>query len=172
MDDNQDGFNQLWERQVAAADATTDAAHELARAANGTSGNLLPAPVAYDLIGNLKVMVWHLREVTQFLPEGVRTSLSEPSLEVTDRHPSTGALRDPWHQVEVAASCLRDVDKYLNLAALNLEEAQIALNAQGYSWRADGTPPALPVEVCSRRPSLRDLDDIGGGQRPAAPAFG
>ncbi len=169
--DNHGALTELWERQVAAADATTDAAQEFARVANGTAGNLLPAPVAYDLLGNLKVLLWHLREVTQFLPLGVRESLSEASLEVTDRHPSTGALRDPWRQAEVAASCLRDADKYLNLAALNLEEAQVALNSQGYEWRTDGPPPSLRVETCGRRVTPRTLDDFGEATRLGAPTI-
>ena len=121
------------ERQVAAAKAAEDATHELARAANGNGGHVTPAPTVYEILGNLKVMMWQLREVTDFLPRGLAYSLQDDRLAVYDRDIyGTGGDRQPAAQVGVAAEHLAAISTALRAAAEHAESAQQALAGQGY----------------------------------------
>ncbi len=52
-----------------------------------TAPTAIPAPIAYDLLGNVKVLLWHLLEVTESLPTGVANSLTENRLTIYDRGP-------------------------------------------------------------------------------------
>lgn len=121
------------ERQVAAANAAEEATHELARSANGNSGHVMPAPTVYDILGNLKVMMWQLREVTDFLPRGLAFSLEDDRLAVYDRDIyGTGGDREPAAQIGVAAEHLAAISTALRAAAEHAESAQQALAGQGY----------------------------------------
>jgi hypothetical protein len=122
------------ERQVAAAKAAEDATHELARAANGNGGHVTPAPTVYEILGNLKVMMWQLREVTDFLPRGLAYSLQDDRLAVYDRDIyGTGGDRQPAAQVGVAAEHLAAISTALRAAAEHAESAQQALAGQGFN---------------------------------------
>lgn len=122
------------ERQVAAANAAEEATHELARAANGNGGHVMPAPTVYDILGNLKVMMWQLREVTDFLPRGLTYSLQDDRLAVYDRDIyGDGGERQPAAQMGVAAEHLAAVSTALRAAAEHAERAQQALAGQGYN---------------------------------------
>ena len=121
------------EAQREAALRFCDAAEALAREANGVRGRVLPAPVAYDLLGNLKVAIWHLAEVVKFMPQGVQRSLTDPRLAVYDHNFWTGEPRDPAVQATLAGEHLAEVLTYLEAAAEAAEDAQVALNSQGYN---------------------------------------
>ncbi len=112
-----------------------NAAEDLARIANGNRERVIPAPTAYALLGELKVLLWHLKEVADYLPTGVAAALTDPRMDVYDRNPYTGADRDPAAQVTLAAHRLRDVSTALEHAATAAEAAQTALNSQGYNIR-------------------------------------
>ena len=45
------------------ADHACAAGEGLARVANGTNGHVIPAPVAYDLLGNVKVLLGNIRKI-------------------------------------------------------------------------------------------------------------
>ena len=112
-----------------------DAAEDLARVANGHREHVIPAPTAYDLLGELKVLLWHLKEVADYLPTGIQAALGDPRLDVYDRDVATGADRDPVAQATLAAHRLRDLSAALDHAATAAEAAQTALNGQGYNVR-------------------------------------
>ncbi len=121
------------ERQVAAANAAAEATQELARSANGNGGHVMPAPTVYDILGNLKVMMWQLREVTDFLPRGLAFSLEDDRLAVYDRDVyGAGGDREPAAQIGVAAEHLAAISTALRAAAEHAESAQQALAGQGY----------------------------------------
>ncbi len=117
------------------ADHACAAGDGLARVANGTNGHVIPAPVAYDLLGSVKVLLWYLQEVTEFLPTGVAHSLTDNRLAIYDRGPS-GGDRDPAGQLALATDALQALQRNLSDAAAAAEAAQTALNGQG--WNSAG----------------------------------
>lgn len=94
------------EEQREAANQLAVAAEVLAREANGSRLAVMPAPVAYDVLGNLKVSLALLNEVVRYLPHGLRRSLDDARLAVYDQDPWTGQERDPGRQVASAADHL------------------------------------------------------------------
>ncbi len=151
-----DDLERQWARQCAAAVAASDAAQEFARNANGTYGRVMAAPMVYSLLGDIKLTLWRLREVTEYLPQGVAASLTDPNLAVYDRDLYTGADRGADAQAQVAAQHLAAASRALRLAADSTEAAQVALNSQGFTWREPEPPAAAPqamAEVCQARPS-------------------
>lgn len=102
-------------------------------AANGTSCGAVPAPVGYDLLGNVKVLLWYVREVTRYLPPGLERSLGEDAIVVYDRDLGTGQDRDPTAQVATAILHLERLNAALQEAAAAAEAAQSAISGQGYS---------------------------------------
>ncbi len=119
------------EDQRAAADRLGTASEELAREANGIRLALMPAPVAYDVLGNVKLSLGSLNEVVRHLPYGLRRSLDDPGLEVDDQDLWTGVSRNPSRQVEIASGHLNALAGLLDAAAAQVEAAQSALNGQG-----------------------------------------
>ena len=115
-----------------AADAACEAAQELARLANGNRQHLLPAPTAYDILGNIKVLLTHLNEVVDFLPRGLAASLSQPGIRITDVAPS-GEPREPETSVSIAADALAVAYTALDKASNYCELAQQAVWGQGYA---------------------------------------
>ena len=118
------------QRQV--ADELCEAAKALARVANGIRGDVMPAPTAYDLLGNLKVALAYLAEVTRFMPVGVRNSLSDERIRVYDSDFGSGRKRDPAGQVTIAGHHLAELLTHLVAANEAAEAAQVVLNGQGY----------------------------------------
>lgn len=108
------------------------AAETLARNANGTRSHIMPAPTTYELLSHLKLALGHLNEVAAFLPQGLRNSLNNPNVTVTDRHFLTGDARDPEESVTLACQALLQFSGALTAAATYAESAQGALNSQGY----------------------------------------
>ena len=109
-----------------------EAAEALARNANGTRSHIMPAPTAYELLGHLKLTLSHLSEVAAFLPQGLRSSLDNCNVTITDRDLLTGEGRDPDESVKQACQALNQLSAALVAAATFAESAQGALSSQGY----------------------------------------
>lgn len=109
-----------------------EASEEFVRVVSGGCCRVVPAPLAYDLLGELKVAFVHLAGVVRCLPDSLRSSLADPRLVVYDQDPWTGEQRDPVRQVELACEHMREVLNYLSAAVEAAEDAQVALNSQGY----------------------------------------
>lgn len=109
-----------------------EAAEVLARNANGTRSHIMPAPTVYELLGHLKLTLGHLSEVAAFLPQGLRNSLDNPNVTITDRNFLTGEARDPEESITQARQALNQLSAALVVAAIYTESAQGALNSQGY----------------------------------------
>ncbi|MDO5678064.1 MAG: hypothetical protein Q4G35_11220 [Propionibacteriaceae bacterium] len=114
-----------------AANAACDAAQQLARLANGNRSHLLPAPTAYTILGNLKVLLGHLNEVVDFVPRGLNACRDHPDITITDASPS-GVPRKPETSVKIASDALAVVYSALARALKYAELAQQAINGQGY----------------------------------------
>lgn len=108
------------------ANAAYDHAKQLARAANT---GMIPAPTAYDILGNIKALLWALGEVTEHLPRGLAQSLEDPRIVVYDRDTEE---RDPATQIHIASEHLTRITTALSVAAEEAELAQQAINGQGY----------------------------------------
>lgn len=132
MNTDLDGLVRHGDRVREGADQACAAGEGLARIANGSNGHVIPAPVAYDLLGNVKVLLWYLREVAEFLPTGVAHSLTDDRLAVYDRGPG-GDDRDPAGQLALATDALQTLRRSLSDAAAAAEVAQTALNGQGWN---------------------------------------
>jgi len=122
----------LNDEQRELADRFCDAAQALARIANGISGRVMPAPTAYDLLGNLKAALGYLAEVAVFVPDGVRNSLTDERIDVYDQDLWTGERRDASRQVTIAEQHLKELLIHLEAAQEAAEAAQVALSSQGY----------------------------------------
>lgn len=120
------------DRMRVAGTQACDAARDFARAANGNNGHIIPASTAYDLLGNLKVLLSDLEEITEHMPRGLAASLNDPRIDVYDLDPSTGEGRGPAEQVAVATEQLRALTAALAAASIHAEAAQSAINSQGY----------------------------------------
>lgn len=121
------------DRMTKAATTACDAVQDLARTAGGNNGHVIPAPTAYDLLGNIKVLLIHLREVTDHMPRGLNASLDDTRIVVHDRNDFTGEERGPAQQIALAAQCLTALSASLDAATSHAEIAQTALNSQGYT---------------------------------------
>lgn len=121
------------ERQEAVAARAEAAAQDLAREVNF---QLVTGPGAYAVLGNLKLLLSHLREVADHLPAGLEHSLTDDRISVTDVHFGTGAVRDPAAQIAAAAEKLRTVSVALSTAAEAAGQAQEDLNSQGFEVTA------------------------------------
>ncbi len=64
----------IWSGSGRASAPASDAAQEFARNANSIHGRVMPAPMVCSLLGDIKVALWRLREVTAHLPHGVAVS--------------------------------------------------------------------------------------------------
>lgn len=108
------------------ANAAYDHAKQLARAANT---GMIPAPTAYDILGNIKALLWALGEVTEHLPNGLAQSLEDPRIVVYDRGVEE---RDPATQIQIASDHLTKLTTALSVAAEEADLAQQAISRQGY----------------------------------------
>lgn len=106
------------------------ALQDLARAANGNSGHIIPAPTMYAILGNLRACLNHTIEVVDFAPAGLANSL-KAGLTITDRGPD-GAPRDPAASVDEASAALRAARTSLLEALEALSAAQSAIGGQGW----------------------------------------
>ncbi len=123
-----DNLHNDGERQRAAASNACDAAQDLARSANA---HVITAPVAYDVLGNIKMLLHHLQEVTDHIPVGLGNSLNEELIHVYDRD-IDGHDRDPLKQIETAGPHFHGLTGHLQEAYKHAEAAQQAIAWQGY----------------------------------------
>lgn len=165
-----DDLEYQWARQCEAAVVTSDAAQEFARAANGTYGHVMAAPMVYSLLGDIKLTLWRLREVTNYLPRGVAASLTDPRLAVYDRDLYTGDHRDPEAQAQLAAEHVAAASRALRRAAEHAEAAQVALNSQGFEWRTPEPPAPSPEQCPAREPASQHSVSSTGVKRGRTPA--
>lgn len=129
---NYDQLIEQFESTSNVALSLREAADTLARNANGTRSHIMPAPTAYELLGHLKLALGQLNEVAAFLPQGLRNSLDNPNVTITDRDFLTGEARNPEESVNLARQALIQLSDALVSAAFSAESAQGALNSQGY----------------------------------------
>lgn len=102
-----------------------DVAYESIRAINHlTSGTPIPAPVVYSVLGNLKGVGHMLPQALNQLGAGLAASLDE--FDVYDHK------REPGESVSEARSYLEMAAKKAEELGRLLEEAQVAINSQGY----------------------------------------
>lgn len=133
------------DNQITAARAAEDSVEEFSRVASGFRGHVLPAPALYDLLAALKLTLYSLESVAQFLPRGLANSLDEPSITVIE-----GALlgtdvpRDPAQQVTLTISHLETMRDSISEAAQHAERAQAAISSQGYIPNAQAPASTQP----------------------------
>ena len=108
------------------------AAQDLARTANGHACAVIPAPTAWVLLSHVRVGLQHLREALDYLPDGLKRSLKEPAITVTDTDLFTGTARDPETSINQAIVALDALPNTFGDIIANLETAQAAIGAQ--SW--------------------------------------
>jgi len=126
------------ERQREAAIQASDSAQELARRANSSNASVIPAPAAYDVLGDIKMLLYYVSEVTENLPQALAGSLNDARLDVYDRD-YKGNEREPRIQVQHASEQLRELTKLLSQAHDRAEAAQQAISGQGYKQRTQTT---------------------------------
>ncbi len=106
-----------------------DDAYEAIRALNHGTWRTLPAPLVYDLLGNLRGAGYGLEQLARQLATGLRRSLTE--YDVYDHN------RDPEASVDLAEHALREAASAANRLGELLSAAQMAINAQGYNISPD-----------------------------------
>jgi hypothetical protein len=107
-------------------------AYEAIRALNHlTFGVAIPAPVAYDVLGNLKGVGNMLPQLLGQLAAGMQRSLAQ--YVVYDNR-----AEDPAVSVEDAAQHLHDAALAAQQLGASLEAAQRAISAQGHRGPRDG----------------------------------
>lgn len=146
------------ERMKDAACGLDDAATDFARNCNGNNGHIIPAPTQYEILGNLKVAVWGIREVVEFLPAGLANALANPDTVTTDRDVLTGEQRDPAESQRIHADALRVAKQSLNTLCEALKKAQTALNSQGFE-EATSADRASTTQSSSELPLSPWLDE-------------
>lgn len=108
-----------------------DDAYEAIRALNHAtiSGCVVPAPLAYDLLGNLNLVGYGLAQLLGQLAAGLDRSLSE--YDVYDRN------RDPADSVALANEAMQAAARHAHEIGALLSAAQVAINLQGYNIHHD-----------------------------------
>jgi len=86
----------------------------------------IPAPIAYDILGNLKLAGDGLAEVAAHLGRGLKASLDE--YDVYDR-----SERSPWESAQMAIIALKAAEAHASELGRLLAEAQSAITLQGYN---------------------------------------
>lgn len=104
------------------ADDSYESTRAVARAINNATA--IPAPLAYEILGNLKGVAHALSEVGNSLGPGLRRSLD--AYDVYDNN------RAPADSVAMAQAVLEQAAQHLAQAGELLSEAQSAINLQGY----------------------------------------
>ena len=104
------------------ADDSYESIRAVAREINYATA--VPAPLAYEILGNLKGVAYALSEVGNSLGPGLRRSLD--TYDVYDNN------RAPADSVTMAQAALEQAAQHLEKAGALLDEAQSAINLQGY----------------------------------------
>lgn len=103
-----------------------DVAYEAIRGMNHitSSGDAIPAPVAYSVLGNISGAAHMLTQLCDQLGRGLERSLSE--FDVYDDK------RDPEASVAAAVDHLRTAQALAKQLGAALGDAQVEINSQGY----------------------------------------
>lgn len=109
-----------------------DAYAALKKLALVTRGAQIPAPVGYDLIGDLKLAVFLLPEITENVSRALANSLNK--FEVYD---AEGV--DPVQSIASAADHLLRAASFALQMAEELDRAQSAIRDQGYKVPPEDT---------------------------------
>ena len=133
------------ERQREAAIQASDAAQELARRANSSNASVIPGPAAYDVLGDIKMLLYYVSEVTDNLPQALAGSLNDARLDVYDRD-YDGNEREPRIQVQHASEQLHELTELLSQAYDRAEAAQQAISGQGYKARPQIGAGSRPLQ--------------------------
>lgn len=107
--------------------AVAAACQDLARVANGCRCAVIPAPTAWVLLSHVRVGLQHLQEVLDYLPDGLKRSLSDPAIVVIDADD-----REPVESIDLAVAALEPALNQVGDILTRLEAAQAAIGAQ--SW--------------------------------------
>lgn len=117
-------MNDRWSIEIAA-----EAAYEATRSINHSTivtGNGIPAPVLYRVLGELKTANGYgLNQALDQLAHGL-----ERSLDTHDVYEDDG--REPQESVSAAAQALRQAADLANQIGVLLDQAQSAVAGQGY----------------------------------------
>jgi hypothetical protein len=101
-----------------------DDAYEAIRALNHRTRQTMPAPVVYDLLGNLNNLGHGLNQLLAQLSDGLYRSLRE--YDVYDHN------GDPYESVAIANQAMRRAAHLAGQIGQLLTDAQVAINLQGY----------------------------------------
>lgn len=104
-----------------------DDAYEAIRALNHGTYRTLPAPLVYDLLGNLNNVGYGLEQLLGQISTGLTRSLTD--YDVYDRN------RDPSDSVTLANDAMRTAAQLAHEIGALLAAAQTAINSQGYNGR-------------------------------------
>lgn len=104
-----------------------DDAYEAIRALNHGTYRTLPAPVVYDLLGNLNNVGHGLAQLLGQISTGLTRSLAE--YDVYDHN------REPAESVALANDAMRTAAQHAHELGALLAAAQTAINSQGYNDR-------------------------------------
>jgi hypothetical protein len=102
-----------------------DDAYEAVRALNHGTFRTTPAPLVYDLTGNLKAASWGLAQLAEQMGSGLRRSLAEYDVYDNKRDAAESVTEAETH-LQRAAQLARDLGQAFELA-------QQAINQQGYN---------------------------------------
>jgi len=106
-------------------------AYEAIRSLNhATIARAVPAPLAYDLLGDLHRVGYALAQLADQIGTGLARSLTE--FDVYDHN------RDPAVSVAMAAEALREAAEHAHTVGECLSRGQAAINHQGYTLPDEG----------------------------------
>jgi hypothetical protein len=104
-----------------------DNACEAIRALNHGTYRTLPAPLVYDLLGNLNNVGYGLEQLLGQISTGLTRSLTD--YDVYDRN------REPAESVAIANDAMHTAAQLAHDIGALLAAAQTAINSQGYNGR-------------------------------------
>ena len=107
-----------------------DDAYEAIRALNHGTHRTLPAPLVYDLLGNLNNVGYGLEQLLGQMSTGLTRSLA--GYDVYD------GSREPGESVALANDAMRTAARLAHDIGALLAAAQTAINLQGYNGRKHG----------------------------------
>jgi hypothetical protein len=109
-----------------------DAAERIRSINHLTGGGAMPAPLVYDILGNLKNVGHRLPQALEQIAAGLEQSLTEYDL-------YDGPGKTPADSVAAAAVRLRLAARLAGELGRELDAAQEAINEQGYRIPEDTT---------------------------------
>lgn len=128
-----------------------EVAYEAIRSINHVTGaHAIPAPVVYDVLGELKGVGHLLPQALDQIGSGLKRSLDE--FDVYDN-----SDRTPAETVEQARVALAQAAEYAQMLGTALEAAQSILSDQGYRQQSGAQYPIFRQRTVSVRSARRTL---------------